>query len=477
MNAFVFCTILAICTISRCLALSQPLTLFNDSDIYQDTLDKNASSVVIQGARYTIFIGENGQLMEYYEGNEPAPIIVHNRSVTCGLPVEEYGIIENRLLSVDPFFPGCFPQDNVARILQISIVSDYSFYLAMESYDNAMDTIVLMVAQARLVYYAQLNIVLQLTSVTITTSVDDNTEFPLNMYGNNCVLDTDYVLQAFTTIASDNGWLKEAASVLLVTACWQPPGYVGIAFVGTSCDEEENAGIVSYTAADEVWLVLAHEFGHTIGALHVLDGFMNPDPTYDPEINGTIQFSQENKQQICPYLTQIEQQGCPFLLVDSSGTCGDGILQENEECECLDETKACIGCKNCKLTNPSVQCSIETFVVHPYPIGQSLGGILVSTSLLSESSCCDNGKFVVSECSSNDGVCVNGLCYGVCTPYLLEGCPLTNGGCTQPCKNEMMGYLTCETSIKTVDGTFVSWVPNGAICENGGQCKNGECIV
>ncbi len=478
---------------------------------FDGVITPTSSSVTLpDGTEYTIYLNENGTLMEMTNGSDPHTIDIPVRDYSCGLSktlingtLDEYSgdiislpddaigysidhdkptdhVVDSehltesrRHLAVHPFFPNCFSNDQIPRILNIGITTDYSYYQLTK--DKALSEIALMVAQVRLIFFLQLNVIVTVSDIKLTNQqandADEyNSNFPLSMSLSTCLKDYSYVLQAFSA------WQSTPSNVavnILLTGCWPTPGTVGIAYEATACRTSRNVAVVSYTGPVSTWQTLAHEIGHTLNMDHENGGGLM---SYSTHLwDGSLQFNPINKDQVCSFFNTILT--CPYFAPDSSGGCGDNILVSEEECECLDGSSKCVGCIDCMLTNLKTECSTDVFIMHK-SIGTVEKTVIVDRLGLSGTDCCSiDGKFKLpmTSCDNSNGICSNGQCIHVCSKFLMTGCDLTYNGCRQPCKG--MGYTQCTDAIQTQTLRLpISYLPDRTKCsEAGGVCVNGQC--
>ena len=107
---------------------------------------------------------------------------------------------------------------------------------------------------------------------------------------------------------------RRYASWHLMTNCFPPPGTVGLAYIGVTCNTGKYGVGWSSFQSEATWLTVAHEIGHNFGAYHTLDtgGIMS----YDSIITKEYKFTGANPSQVGhvmsdsgyngPYLFQIK---------------------------------------------------------------------------------------------------------------------------------------------------------------------------
>jgi hypothetical protein len=346
-----------------------------------------------------------------------------------------------------PFFPGCYPSDIGPNRFLIGLVLDKGFQGLGK---NVMIEIETLMAPTRMLYLEQLNIALGVGKVVLLDAGDP----PFGCDIPNSLLSS--VMEWSITEQKMGLWH-------LLTTCWPPPGTTGIAQVGSLCQQGRNVGITSYSGPGS-WLTLAHELGHGFGATHSFEmGVGRTGGIMDygsPFYNGAIQFHPLKRQQICNQLS-IAWGVCQRDIFGpaAENTCGNHLVENKENCECIEGGTQCPGCVNCQLTDPLRECTTDHF-------------ILSDEGRLSNKNCCTKeGRFTPpgSLCNNNADVCIKGECTRFCSKYGLGSCPIEE--CQQPC---YMNYL-CRPDIKTQGGASISLFPNGTRCGHGGECISGKC--
>ena len=129
-------------------------------------------------------------------------------------------------------------------------------------------------------------------------------------------------------------------------------GVLGLAFVGTGCIQSMNNGVVQATNPSNTYVatILTHEIGHNLNALH--DGVSNACAP-SQYIMGTTMlnppattFSPCSISVIDSFVSSsVCFSNVPTGWTDVTPSCGDGIVQDGEQCDC--GKVDCTGIDNC----------------------------------------------------------------------------------------------------------------------------------
>mmetsp|Transcript_25676 Transcript_25676/g.40981 ORF Transcript_25676/g.40981 Transcript_25676/m.40981 type:complete len:482 (+) Transcript_25676:1-1446(+) len=303
---------------------------------------------------------------------------------------------------------------------------------------------------------------------------------------------------------------------------------VGLAWVGQLCVDDNNAvspssrntAITQANYDDEKYVanIFTHELGHNLGMQHTnvqsttyaadspcntdADEVMDPSASYDPvwascspeywtsKVNGVGSYSAAT---------------CTTSDTTVHSSCGNGIVEGDEECDCLygdcSGVDACCDGSTCTFSGSSV-CSEQD------PCCENVGGtciIQTDTSTVcreSQDSTCDpspeqcdgvNAKCPVdvvtasgTSCTSSvsgTGECFLGECVSIdaqCVEigYELGQCDFPISGSTlyQACDS----YIRCKSGTNTCQVSMPFFLKNGSPCTSGGssgQCYGRVCIT
>merc|ERR1719421_280776 len=316
------------------------------------------------------------------------------------------------------------------------------------------------VAEANTVYMNQLNIRL----VVDELHIQDTAANPDGHIWNGCsptIREQLYDFRVWTQTRERRGLWH------LLTNCHPPPGVVGVAFLGVTCNLWWNTGVTSKTWST-TWKVFAHEVGHNFDAEHSFEegqgqtgGIMDYG---DGKLNGEYQFNtQYRKGEICATIDRVVSSCKHFSAFEAK--CGNGIVEEGEECECENGTD-CKCCSKCKLDSGAV-CSPD-----------AVGG-----------SCCNSQcQFAptTKTCTApagGDGYCSAGKCENpVCSSFGFDGFCGTHKD--NDCKQSCLFDDTCNKLngwVERGSNRPLNHVKDGSICRiNGaavGVCSSGSCTA
>lgn len=319
------------------------------------------------------------------------------------------------------------------------------------------------VSEVNVVFLQQLNIKLLVKSIEI---VDPSAAGSVSWDNKNCEKSIFEQLQAFYKAGKD-----EQALWKLMDNCYSS-GAIGVAVKNSLCGGAA-AGVTWFARNGGTWKIFAHEVGHIFGASHSFEegtgrtgGLMDYG---DGRYNGEIQFNTKyRKEEMCGIISKNLK--CPHFnvitskVLQQSGTCGNGKLDDGEECECDNGKTDCDCCDNCKLRS-SAQCS-------PF----------------SNECCTDECSFQPTNrvCSHSDGpgYCRNGFCAASECSVMKRGnyCGIQNDAlpCRKRCENPDTGYCSVAPAI-FFSGHNLRYIRDGAFCQTAevghGQCFDGICFA
>ena len=339
--------------------------------------------------------------------DKPRPIIEFLDAQT---PLDYQGML-------DPFYPGCYPSEYKTQVLNIVIVKD----------SDITDTEAAIVTHGiKYAMYKQLNLALNL-EYTVDHDFDCKDKFDIiRIFRDWVLLNNDLNIHHWH----------------LLTKCTRDGS--GEAYVGTICNKD---GYNTATTSHTNWRVFGHELGHGLGASHSFErgkrrtgGIMDYG---DGTLNGYYQFNKQfRRTEMCKAITKFTQCGKKLEVVDA---CGNGVLEDTEECECTRLTQNCTGCIGCVR---SKECGVFTIdnknIFHP--------------------NCCVNNTAL------STGSCKSGSCHG---GFCLDFCPSNfvyhdlKSPCIQKCKY--------KTGISIYE---YGYAPYGTSCtDNVHACNyNGSCV-
>lgn len=299
---------------------------------------------------------------------------------------------------------------------------------------------------------------------------------------------------------------------------------VGLSWLGQLCNSKvDSGGGQSVTGANFVvktqseWQVFAHETGHTFGAVHDCDSetcsqgldkssqccpvssnscdadgkyIMNPSTS-----NQAKDFSPCTIGNICSGLSRNSVNSTCLsnnrgITTISPSQCGNGIVEEGEDCDCGGEEECknnkCCDPKTCKYKNGAVCddsnescCSDCQFASADTVCRHSTGPCDNEEKCTGKSGACpkDTHKPDGERCGNSSGLtCASGQCTSrdeQCRSVL--GSRLHSND-TYACDDSTC-YLQCASSVlsgntcATVNQNFLDGTP----CNGNGHCRNGHC--
>jgi Metallo-peptidase family M12/Disintegrin len=418
---------------------------------------------------------------------------------------------------------GCPPTRKVALV---GVATDCTYTASFNSSASARANVIQHFNTASELYQSTFNITLGLQNLTVSDSECPGTPPPAAPWNINCPGPTtiEERLNLFSTWRGQRGDNNAFWTLLCGPNC-NSGAEVGLAWLGQLC----NAGVTSgqdstgtnqtVTGANVVvrtsqeWQVIAHETGHTFGAVHDCDAstcqnsqfvnsqqccpissngcdasgnfIMNPSST-----PGVGEFSPCTVGNICSALGRNSvKSNC---LSDNRGVqtitgsqCGNGIVEDGEDCDC-GGTEGCAGNNCCDATT----CSFRSGAV----CDDSNEGCCQSCQFAASGTVCrsSTGKCDPEEtCSGNDGNCPadksaeDGTDCG-------NDLQCASGQCTsrsQQCRTLMAAYSanndtyacnsqTCAVSCASPEfGANVCYSMqqnflDGTPCSGGGRCRN-----
>ena len=412
------------------------------------------------------------------------------------------------------------------KVALIGVATDCGYTGSFNDSQSAHANVITQINSASNVYEKTFNISLGLQDLTVSNATCPGTAAAATPWNTACGGNTT-ITDRLNQFSSWRGQRNDSnAYWSLLTSC-NTGAEVGLSWLGQLCvsDIQTNNGetvsganVIAKTSTE--WQVIAHESGHTFGAVHDCDSqtcadsqvvssqqccplssgtcdagskfIMNPSTA-----QGISQFSACTIGNICSALGRNSVKGSCLsdntkIATITGQQCGNGIVEEGEDCDCGGTE----GCGNDKCCNPTT-CKFQTGAVCDDANDdccRSCQFAAANTVCRASTSSCDPAE----TCSGNSPSCPadvktpNGQGCGNGTSSLQ----CASGQCTsrdQQCKTLMGSYTTkndtyaCNSQDCTLSCASPEFGPgvcyqmqqnflDGTPCGGGGQCSNVSTV-
>jgi type II secretory pathway pseudopilin PulG len=318
-------------------------------------------------------------------------------------------------------------------------------------------------------------------------------------------------------------WVANTGSLPLFDNCHLISGYdfeasaVGLAPLGTMCSADNSVAVsqgLGLTTAQSA-VTMGHEMGHNLGMIH--DDGSTGCPVSGYLMASVLDQSVVTAQQFSPcsrtgfetwFATNV-----PLCLLNtptshwSTGTCGDGVVNSDEACDCgasdcsstsdpccdgstcqlrssssvvCSNSQAC--CSNCQIVTASSQKICRSATDSVCDVVEVCSGASASCPV----NAYRTAGTLCTDSLGGSGVCYAGECYSQrstchdidsnlvsCTP--LSSSSLYTLTCQQMYCANSTG--TCQAVAVNVSSVSSSFVDDGVPCASGSQCRAGRCMA
>ncbi|KAL8730272.1 MAG: hypothetical protein Q9166_004155 [cf. Caloplaca sp. 2 TL-2023] len=411
------------------------------------------------------------------------------------------------------------------KVALVGVATDCGYTASFSSEDEVRSNIIQAFQSASELYERTFSITLGLANLTInkkdcpaTPAAD--TPWNVGCGGNTTITDRLNMFSQWRGERNDTN-----AYWTLLTSC--PTGSeVGLAWLGQLCVTDvteangevvSGANVVARTANE--WQVIAHESGHTFGAVHDCDQFacanlnsvnaqqccplsesacdagerfiMNPSTG-----QGIQAFSQCSLGNVCSALRRnsvkmtclSDNKGVPTI---SGHQCGNGIVEGDEQCDCGgeagcgdnnccepttcrfkapavcdDANEAC--CNNCQFSSAGTVCRSSTGECDPQETCTGTNATCPSDVTAPDGQSCGNSS-AHTQCASGQCTSRNQQCKTLMGSFTSRNdtYACNSQDCTLSCASPEFGTGVCYSMQQNfLDGTT---------CGGGGKCSNGQC--
>ena len=408
------------------------------------------------------------------------------------------------------------------KVALIGVATDCTYTGSFNSSETAHSNVITQINSASNVYESTFNISLGLQNLTVSDATCPGIPAAATPWNTGCGGNTSITdrLNMFSQWRGDNP--DSNAYWTLLTTC-QTGAEVGLSWLGQLCVKDvtnssgevvSGANVVAKTSTE--WQVIAHESGHTFGAVHDCDSqtcassetvnsqqccplstntcdagskyIMNPY-----EVDGISAFSACTVGNICSALGR--NSVLSSCLSDNKGVttitgqqCGNGIVEEGEDCDCGGTANcgnnACCDattckfkngavcdpsnedcCTDCQLSSAGTVCRASTGQCDPQETCSGTNATCPPDVSAPDGQSCGNGSTSLQcasgQCTSRDQQCKT-LMGSYTTNNDTYAC--NSQDCTLSCASPEFGPGVCYSMQQNfLDGT---------VCGGGGKCNN-----
>ncbi|PQE04837.1 adam family of metalloprotease adm-b protein [Rutstroemia sp. NJR-2017a BBW] len=415
------------------------------------------------------------------------------------------------------------------KVALVGIATDCTYTAAFNSTEAARENVISVLNSASVQYEDSFNITLGLQNLTVSDALCPATAASSAPWNVGCS-DSVTIQDRLNLFSAWRGERQDTNAYWTLLSTCGTGSAVGLAWLGQACvtnsqvatsssgnETVSGANVVVRTSTE--WQVLAHETGHTFGAVH--------DCTSQTCGDGTTVAAQ----QCCPLSANTCDAGGAFIMNPSTGSsiskfsacsignicsaigrnsvkttcltankdittitgsqCGNGIVESGEDCDCGGESgcgsNSCCDAKTCKFTTNSVcDPSNEDCCTHSCQFASGGTVCRASTGVCDPQEVCSGTSAVCPEdTTSPDGTSCGSssslsCASGQCTSRDLQ-CKTIMGSYTQGNDTYACSDSGCQISCASPEfGSNVCYSMqqnflDGTSCQGGGKCSNGDC--
>ncbi|TLD36676.1 hypothetical protein E2P81_ATG02458 [Venturia nashicola] len=417
---------------------------------------------------------------------------------------------------------------SMRKVALVGVATDCTYTATFDSETSARQNVITQINSASNLYEKTFNISLGLANLVVSPKDCPGSAPAATPWNINCESTTD-IQERLSLFSAWRGTKNDNYSHwTLLTNC-NTGSAVGLAWLGQACvvnadsrnSTSSSGGVQTVAGANVIartsteWQVIAHETGHTFGAVH--------DCTSSTCSDGT-----SKAQQCCPLSSGTCDAGEKYLMNPSTGQgitafspcsignicsafqrnsvktfcfssnkgvttitgqqCGNGIVEQGEDCDC-GGAASCAGnqccdaatckfknnavcddsndecCSKCQLAPSTQTCRPSTGECDPAEMCTGSSATCPPDNTATDGTSCTNGQKCASgHCTSRDQQCKT-----------LMG-SYTSGNDTYACDHQ-----SCTLSCASPEfGTGVCYglqqnFLDGTECGGGGHCANGKC--
>ncbi|KAI1003726.1 Disintegrin and metalloproteinase domain-containing protein B [Podosphaera aphanis] len=414
------------------------------------------------------------------------------------------------------------------KVALVGVATDCTYSATFKTLGSTRANIISVINSASHLYESTFNITLGLQNLTISDPSCPTTPSGAALWNIGCsdsvnLQDRLNLFSAWRGDRKDNN-----AFWTLLSTCGSGTA-VGLAWLGQACvataqvsgapanETVSGANVVVRTATE--WQVVAHEIGHTFGAVHdCTSSTCNDGATVlsqkccplsastcdasgayimNPSTGANIQlFSPCTVGNICSAIGRNSvKTSCLTANKDittiTGSQCGNGIVEPGEDCDCGGTTtcgsnpccdpttckfKANAVCdpsneeccnQNCQLASTGTVCRASTGVCDPEELCSGTSATCPEDANSPDGTKCGDSSLSCAsgQCTSRDLQCKTLM--GVFTQG-NDTYACSNSGCQISCASPEFGPNVCYSMQQNfLDGTS---------CQGGGKCANGQCL-